>query len=107
VLRGKHRATFAPHVDGGDFVIVVNAAAVRLTGKKETEKLYHRHTEYPGGVRTLSAAQMRAKHPTRLVRAAVEGMLPKNRLGRQLATKLKIYAGPEHPHQAQRPEPLA
>jgi large subunit ribosomal protein L13 len=107
VLRGKHRATFAPHVDGGDFVIVVNAAAVRLTGKKETAKLYHRHTEYPGGVRTLSAAQMRAKHPTRLVRAAVEGMLPKNRLGRQLATKLKIYAGPEHPHQAQRPEPLA
>jgi large subunit ribosomal protein L13 len=107
VLRGKHRSTFTPHVDGGDFVIVINAAAVKLTGKKETEKLYHRHTEYPGGVRTLSAAQMRAKHPDRIVRAAVEGMLPKNRLGRQLATKLKIYAGPEHPHQAQRPEPLA
>jgi len=106
VLRGKHLPTFTPHVDAGDFVIVVNAAAVRLTGKKETEKLYHRHTEYPGGVRTLTAAQMRAKHPDRIVRAAVEGMLPKNRLGRQLATKLKIYAGPEHPHQAQRPEPL-
>ena len=107
VLRGKHRPSFTPHVDGGDFVIVINAAAVRLTGKKETEKLYHRHTEYPGGVRTLSVAQMRAKHPDRIVRAAVEGMLPKNRLGRQLATKLKVYAGPEHPHQAQRPEPLA
>ena len=106
-LRGKHRATFSPHIDAGDFVIVVNAAAVRLTGKKESDKRYHRHTEYPGGVRTLTASEMRVKHPTRIVRAAVEGMLPKNRLGRQLATKLKIYAGPDHPHQAQRPVPLA
>src|SRR5262245_28552605 len=106
-LRGKHRATFSPHLDAGDFVIVVNAAAVRLTGSKENNKRYHRHTNYPGGVKTLTAAEMRAKHPTRLVRAAVEGMLPKNRLGRQLATKLKIYAGPDHPHQAQRPVPLA
>ena len=106
-LRGKHRATFAPHVDAGDFVIVVNAAAVRLTGAKETDKRYHRHTNYPGGVKTLTAGEMRTKHPTRLVRNAVEGMLPKNRLGRQLATKLKVYAGPDHPHQAQRPVPLA
>jgi large subunit ribosomal protein L13 len=105
-LRGKHRPTFAPHVDAGDFVIVVNAAAVRLTGAKEGKKRYHRHTNYPGGVKTLTAAEMRAKHPTRIVRAAVEGMLPKNRLGRQLATKLKVYAGPDHPHQAQRPVPL-
>jgi large subunit ribosomal protein L13 len=105
-LRGKHRPTFAPHVDGGDFVIVVNAASVRLTGNKEATKLYHRHTGYPGGVRTLSAGEVRSKHPTRIVRAAVEGMLPKNRLGRQLATKLKIYAGPDHPHQAQKPVPL-
>jgi large subunit ribosomal protein L13 len=106
-LRGKHRATFAPHIDAGDFVIVVNAAAVRLTGSKESGKQYHRHTNYPGGVRTLTAGEMRAKHPTRIVTAAVEGMLPKNRLGRQLATKLKVYAGPDHPHQAQRPVPLA
>ena len=105
-LRGKHRPTFAPHIDAGDFVIVVNAAAVRLTGTKEGSKRYHRHTNYPGGVKTLTAGEMRAKHPTRLVRAAVEGMLPKNRLGRQLATKLKVYAGPDHPHQAQRPVPL-
>ncbi|HWP66919.1 MAG TPA: 50S ribosomal protein L13 [Candidatus Limnocylindria bacterium] len=106
-LRGKHRPTFAPHVDGGDFVIVVNAAGVRLTGSKESDKRYHRHTNYPGGIKMLTAGEMRAKHPTRLVRNAVEGMLPKNRLGRQLATKLKVYAGPEHPHQAQRPVPLA
>ena len=105
-LRGKHRATFAPHLDAGDFVIVVNAGAVRLTGNKETEKRYHRHTNYPGGVKTLTAGEMRTKHPTRLVRNAVEGMLPKNRLGRQLATKLKVYAGPVHPHEAQRPVPL-
>jgi large subunit ribosomal protein L13 len=105
-LRGKHRPTFAPHIDAGDFVIVVNAAAVKLSGAKEAAKRYHRHTNYPGGVKTLTAGQMRAKHPTRIVRAAVEGMLPKTRLGRQLATKLKVYAGPEHPHQAQRPAPL-
>jgi large subunit ribosomal protein L13 len=105
-LRGKHRASFAPHVDGGDFVIVVNAAEVRLTGRKLTDKLYHRHTGYPGGVRSLSAEEMLTKHPTRLIRKAVEGMLPKNRLGRHLAGKLKVYAGPEHPHAAQRPEPL-
>lgn len=105
-LRGKHRPTFAPHVDAGDFVIVVNAAEVRLTGRKLHDKVYHRHTGYPGGVRSLSAEQMLAKHPARVVRKAVEGMLPRNRLGRRLAGKLKVYAGPEHPHEAQRPEPL-
>lgn len=106
-LRGKHRASFAPHVDAGDFVIVVNAAAVRLTGRKLQDKAYHRHTGYPGGIRSLSAEEMLAKHPTRVVRKAVEGMLPRNRLGRRLAGKLKVYAGPEHPHGAQRPEPLS
>jgi large subunit ribosomal protein L13 len=105
-LRGKHRPTFAPHVDAGDFVIVVNAAAVRLTGKKLADKRYHRHTGYPGGIRSLTAEEMLAKHPDRVVRQAVEGMLPKNRLGRQLATKLKIYPGPEHPHAAQQPQQL-
>jgi large subunit ribosomal protein L13 len=105
-LRGKHRPTFAPHVDAGDFVIVVNAGSIRLTGKKLTDKRYHRHTGYPGGLRSLTAEEMLAKHPDRLVRQAVEGMLPKNRLGRQLATKLKIYVGPEHPHGAQQPQQL-
>jgi large subunit ribosomal protein L13 len=106
-LRGKHRPTFAPHVDAGDFVIVVNAGSIRLTGKKLTAKRYHRHTGYPGGLRSLTAEEMLAKQPDRLVRQAVEGMLPKNRLGRQLATKLKIYVGSEHPHGAQQPQPLA
>jgi large subunit ribosomal protein L13 len=106
VLRGKNKAEFSPHVDAGDFVVVVNAAKVRLTGRKLTDKLYIRHTGYPGGVRRATAAEVLGKHPTRLVRAAVEGMLPTNRLGRRLATKLKVYAGPDHPHQAQRPSPL-
>ena len=105
-LRGKHRPTFAPHVDGGDFVIVVNAGDIRLTGKKLEEKRYFRHSGYPGGIRSLTAEEMLAKHPTRLVRQAVVGMLPKNRLGRRLAGKLKIYVGPDHPHQAQSPQPL-
>lgn len=105
-LRGKHRPTFAPHVDGGDFVIVVNAGSVRLTGGKLAGKSYHRHTGYPGGLKSLTAAQMLEKHPTRVVRKAVEGMLPKNRLGRHLAGKLKVYAGGAHPHAAQKPEPL-
>ena len=105
-LRGKHRAHFAPHVDGGDFVIVVNAADVRLSGAKPKNKLYHRHTGYPGGIKSLTAEEVLEKHPTRVVRKAVEGMLPKNRLGRRLATKLKVYAGAEHPHDAQRPQTL-
>ena len=106
VLRGKTSPAFAPHVDAGSFVVVVNAAKVRLTGRKLATKEYLRHTEYPGGIRRATAAEVLAKHPTRLLRNAVEGMLPKNRLGRRLATKLKVYAGPEHPHRAQKPAPL-
>ena len=105
-LRGKTKPSFSPHVDTGDFVIVVNAAKIRLTGRKLEGKVYIRHTEYPGGIRRATAGEVLAKRPARLVREAVEGMLPKNRLGRHLATKLKIYAGPDHPHQAQRPVPL-
>jgi large subunit ribosomal protein L13 len=107
LLRGKGKPTFTPHVDCGDFVVVVNASRVTLSGKKESDKTYRRHTGYPGGVRSLAAHEVRAKEPERLVREAVEGMLPKNRLGRALATKLKVYAGADHPHSAQRPEPLA
>ena len=106
VLRGKHTARFSPHLDAGDFVVVVNAAKVRLTGTKLASKEYVRHTTYPGGVRRARASEVLAKHPTRLVRRAVTGMLPKNRLGRRLATKLKVYAGATHPHQAQKPVPL-
>ena len=103
LLRGKGNAAFTPHADTGDFVVVVNAAGLRLTGKKLATKLYHRHTGYPGGIRTRTALQERAERPERLLRHAVQGMLPKNRLGRQLATKLKIYAGADHPHAAQQP----
>jgi len=106
VLRGKHKPTFSPHLDAGDFVVVVNAAKVRLTGRKGTAKEYIRHSEYPGGIRRATADEVRSKHPTRIVRAAVEGMLPKTRLGRRLATKLKVYAGPDHPHASQKPQPL-
>ena len=103
LLRGKGKPSFTPHVDCGDFVIVINAAKVKLTGNKETAKLYHRHSGYPGGLRTLNAAQLRARFPDRLIRNAVVGMLPRNRLGRALAGKLKIYPGAEHPHTAQQP----
>jgi len=106
ILRGKENASFSPHLDAGDFVVVVNAAKIRLTGQKLAQKQYIRHTGYPGGVRRARAEEVLAKRPTRLVREAVVGMLPKNRLGRQLATKLKVYAGPEHPHRAQKPVPL-
>jgi large subunit ribosomal protein L13 len=106
VLRGKTNPSFSPHLDAGDFVVIVNAAKIRLTGAKLAKKEYIRHTEYPGGVRRARAEEVLARHPTRLIRDAVVGMLPKNRLGRRLATKLKVYAGPDHPHQAQRPVPL-
>jgi len=106
ILRGKHKPIFAPHADAGDFVVVVNARGVRLTGRKLEEKVYHRHSGYPGGLRTATAAEMLASRPEALVRLAVKGMLPKNRLGRRLFTKLKVYAGPDHPHQAQNPQPL-
>ncbi len=103
LLRGKGKPSFTPHVDCGDFVVIVNAEHVELTGPKGETKIYYRHTGYPGGIRQQTAAKVRATHPERLLRAAVAGMLPKNRLGRRLATKLKIYAGPEHPHAAQQP----
>ncbi len=106
VLRGKHKPTFTPNQDTGDFVIVVNARSVKLTGTKLEQKVYFRHTEYPGGIRERTAAQMLEKKPEDLIRLAVKGMLPKNRLSRKLVTKLKVYAGPEHPHDAQKPQPL-
>lgn len=107
VLRGKHKPIYTPNVDAGDFVIVVNARGVKLTGKKLDKKVYYRHTDYPGGIRERTAAQMLAEKPEELVRLAVKGMLPKNRLSRKLVTKLKIYPGPQHPHDAQKPQPLA
>ena len=105
-LRGKHKPTYTPHVDGGDFVVVVNAKAVRLTGRKLLKKEYVRHSGYAGGLRTDSAQDVLATHPDRVVRQAVKGMLPKGPLGRQMLRKLKIYAGTDHPHAAQKPAPL-
>ncbi len=104
ILRGKHRPDFTPNQDAGDFVVVINAAKVKLTGKKAEDKVYHRHTEYPGGIRTTTAGKLRETKPARLIEMAVRGMLPKNRLGRRLFTKLKVYAGAEHPHAAQKPQ---
>jgi large subunit ribosomal protein L13 len=105
-LRGKHKATFAPHMDTGDHVIIVNADKVVLSpGKAEAKRIW-RHSGYPGGIRSETYADMLERAPAEAVRRSVKGMLPKNRLGRQMATKLKVYAGPEHPHVAQRPEPL-
>jgi large subunit ribosomal protein L13 len=106
VLRGKHKPTFTPNQDIGDFVIVINARGVKLTGAKLQDKVYYRHTEFPGGIRERTAAEMLQIKPEELVKLAVRGMLPKNRLSRKLVTKLKVYAGPEHPHIAQKPEPL-
>ena len=105
-LRGKHKPTYTPHVDGGDFVVVVNAKNVRLTGRKLLQKEYVRHSGYAGGLRTDNAQDMLATHPDRVVRQAVKGMLPKGPLGRKMLRKLKIYPGTEHPHKAQKPEPL-
>ena len=104
ILRGKNRPDFTPHQDVGDFVVVVNAAKVRLTGSKLTTKIYHRHTGYPGGLRTTTAGKILQSKPERLIEMAVHGMLPKSRLGRALFTKLKVYSGAEHPHVAQRPQ---
>jgi large subunit ribosomal protein L13 len=104
ILRGKNKPEFTPHIDTGDNVIVINAEKVALSGKKMTDKLYFRHTGYPGGEKFTSAADMLAKDPTSLVTKAVRGMLPKNRLGRKLLTNLRVYAGPVHPHTAQQPE---
>jgi large subunit ribosomal protein L13 len=101
LLRGKHKPQFAPNLNIGDFVIIVNAAKVRVTGNKAEGKVYYRHTMHPGGLRQINFRQMMEKHPTRAVEKAVRGMLPHNRLGRRIFTRLKVYAGPEHPHQAQ------
>lgn len=106
VLRGKRTPSFSPHIDNGDFVIVVNASQVRFSGNKWQQKMYYRHTEHPGGLREDTAEQMLAKHPEDILRKAVAGMLPKNPHGRALASKLKVYAGPDHPHAAQQPVPL-
>ena len=104
ILRGKNKPTFTPHMDTGDNVIVINAEKVKLTGKKMTDKMYFRHTFYPGGERFTSAEDLLAKDPTALVTKAVKGMLPKNRLGRAILKNLRVYAGPVHPHTAQQPE---
>jgi large subunit ribosomal protein L13 len=106
VLRGKHKPTFATHMDMGDFVIVLNAEKTVLTGRKEEQKVYYRHSGKPGSLQEETAARMRRRRPERLVELAVKGMLPKNSLGRQQLSKLKVYAGNEHPHAAQKPEPL-
>ena len=106
VLRGKHKPTFTPHVDTGDFVIVINAEKAVFTGKKLTDKIYFRHSGYNGGTTFTPAGQMQAKFPERVIQKAVRGMLPKNRLGEQMYRKLNVYAGAEHPHAAQKPEEL-
>lgn len=106
ILRGKNKPTYTPHLDTGDFVIVVNAEKISVTGKKYSQKLYRRHSGRPGGMKTETFAKLQARVPERIIEQAVKGMLPKNTLGRQLFTKLKVYVGPDHPHQAQKPEVL-
>jgi len=106
LLRGKHKPTFAPHIDMGDFVIIINAGKVALTGNKREQKLAYRHSGYPGGLRSVSYTELLDKNPQRAVEKAIRGMLPKNSLGRQILSKLKVYAGPDHPHTAQQPVPF-
>lgn len=106
VLRGKHKTIYTPSVDTGDFVVVVNADKVKLTGNKLADKKYYRHSGYPGGIREINAEKLLEKKPEMLIQAAVKGMLPKNKLGRQMFSKLKVYAGSEHPHAAQQPKEL-
>lgn len=105
-LRGKHKPQFTPHVDMGDYIVVVNAEKVKVTGRKEEEKVYYRHTGYPGGIKSLTLKELREKHPERIIEQAVKGMLPRNSLGRSVARKLKVYSGNEHPHGAQQPREL-
>lgn len=105
-LRGKHKPEFAPHVDNGDFIIVINCEKIKVTGTKMTNKLYRRHSGWVGGLRTTALGDMLREKPERLIMMAVRGMLPKNKLGRAMLKKLKVYAGPEHPHAAQNPQPL-
>jgi large subunit ribosomal protein L13 len=106
ILRGKNKPTYTPHMDTGDFVIIINAEKVAVTGKKRTQKLYRRHSGRPGGMKTETFAKLQARLPERIIEHAIKGMLPKNSLGRQLFTKLKVYVGDTHPHQAQKPEVL-
>ena len=105
-LRGKRKPDYTPHCDTGDFVVVINAARIRVTGNKREDKLYHRHTGYPGGIRTRTLGEMLERRPEEVIRKAVKGMLPRNKLANRQITKLKVYAGPEHPHEAQQPKPM-
>ena len=105
-LRGKHKAEYTPHVDTGDYIVVVNAEKIRVTGAKTTDKMYHRHTGYPGGLKSISFEKLIDKAPERVIQGAVKGMLPRNPLGRAMFRKLKVYAGSEHPHTAQQPQAL-
>jgi large subunit ribosomal protein L13 len=107
LLRGKHKPSYAPHVDGGDFVIVVNAEKVAVTSGKSQTKIYYRHSGYPGGIKAETFDSLRERRPEAIIERAVKGMLPKNKLGRQMGRKLKVYAGPDHPHTAQKPQALA
>ena len=107
LLMGKHKPTYAPHIDTGDHVVIINAAKLKLTGNKEQQKIYHRHTGYPGGLIDTQARRMRETRPERMLELAVSGMLPKTKLGKQMYRKLKVYAGEHHPHQAQKPAPIA
>ncbi len=106
ILRGKHKPEYTPHVDTGDFVIIINAEQALMTGNKAEDKLYYRHSQYPGGLTSMNYSKLIAKHPTRALSLAIKGMLPKNSLGRAMFSKLKVYAGSEHPHVAQQPEAL-
>ncbi len=106
ILKGKHKPTYTPHLDCGDFVIIVNAEKVRVTGRKLDQKYYHHHSGYPGGLKSTSLRDQLGRYPERVLEAAVRGMLPKNKLGRRMIKKLKVYAGDTHPHQAQQPRPL-
>ncbi|GAA1877601.1 50S ribosomal protein L13 [Pseudonocardia ailaonensis] len=106
LLRGKHKPTYAPHMDTGDFVIIVNAEKIAVSGKKRDDKFVYRHSGFPGGLKQRSVGEMIESHPDKLVEKAIKGMLPHNRLGRAMAKKLKVYAGPSHPHEAQKPQPF-
>jgi large subunit ribosomal protein L13 len=106
LLRGKHKPSFTPHVDCGDYVVVINAERVHVTGQKLDQKMYYRHSGYPGGLKTISLRDQLKKRPERVIESAVRGMLPKNRLGRRIRAKLKVYAGPDHPHAGQKPQPF-
>lgn len=106
ILRGKHKPIYSPSVDTGDYVVVVNAEKIHVTGRKLDQKVYHRHSGYPGGIKEISLREMSEQDPTWVIEHAVRGMLPRNRLSRKMVKKLKVYAGPEHPHRAQQPEPL-